>query len=129
MLELKGDSAKEAPAPAPAPSSSDTEAEKRKPLRCRECGHGITWEDARTSVDGEHEHMRVNPAAFVYRFGCFRDADGAKVSGEPTEAHTWFDGCRWQYAHCGKCAAHLGWFFTGAQSFFGLLLDFLISEA
>lgn len=125
-FELKDDAQREAP--APSASHDDATTERRKPLRCRACTAIATYEDARVDIDGQHEHMRVNPAGYVYRFGCFSDAEGCAVLGEPTEAYTWFDGCRWQYAHCRNCAAHLGWCFTGAQSFFGLLVDRLVSE-
>ena len=59
--------------------------------------------------------------------GCFGDAE-TEVSGEPTEAHTWFMGSRWQFANCRGCKAHLGWFFSGGQRFFGLLLERLVSS-
>lgn len=127
MLELKGESAENPE--EPAARSDDVAPQKRKPLRCRDCGVVVTYDDARIAVAGEHEHMRVNPAAFVYRFGCFKDAEGCAVSGDPTEAHTWFEGCRWQYAHCRGCRSHLGWFFTGAEAFFGLLLDRVVPES
>lgn len=126
MFELKGDSEQKQPEVTSA--TGDSAPEKRKPLRCRGCAAIITYEDARIAVAGQHEHMQVNPAAFVYRFGCFKDAEGCAIHGAPTEAYTWFDGCRWQYANCRGCKAHLGWFFTGAQGFFGLLFDRLVQE-
>jgi hypothetical protein len=73
-------------------------------------------------------HLRLNPHAFAFIFGCFSSAPGCVVHGEPTLDATWFAGCRWQYAHCAKCMRHLGWAFSGADSFFGLLLERLVDE-
>jgi hypothetical protein len=48
--------------------------------------------------------------------------------GAATEEHTWFAGCRWRVAACGGCGEHLGWAFTGVDSFFGLILARLTGE-
>lgn len=127
VFELKGEPAS-GQASAPAVSDADVAAARRRPLVCRSCGHLVTYDDARIAIDGEHEHLRVNPSAFVYRFGCFSEADGCAIIGEPTEAFTWFTGCKWQYAHCRGCRGHLGWRFSGAQLFFGLLLERLVTQ-
>ncbi|HZA51922.1 MAG TPA: cereblon family protein [Myxococcaceae bacterium] len=83
----------------------------------------MTWEDRRIEISGQHAHTAVNPAGIEFHFGCFADAEGCAVHGEPTDEHTWFPGCFWQFAHCRGCAAHLGWYFTGAATFFGLVLE------
>jgi len=99
-----------------------------RPLVCRFCASLITSAKEAIEVGGSHVHTRLNPASVLFRFGCFRLAPGARVSGEPSSEHAWFAGCLWQYAHCGKCGAHLGWAFSGADVFFGLVLERL-SEA
>jgi hypothetical protein len=92
-------------------------------LSCRFCGHVVTHQREAIEVGGSHVHTRLNPSGVLFRFGCFRAAAGARVSGEPSSEHVWFTGCLWQYAHCAKCSAHLGWCFSGAEAFFGLVLD------
>jgi hypothetical protein len=114
-----------APVPVGESKPERTDASSA-PIRCRACAHVITHVASRREVAGRHEHLRLNPSAFAFIFGCFSSAPGCLVNGEPTEEATWFAGCRWQYAHCGQCLAHLGWAFTGADSFFGLLLERLV---
>ena len=104
----------------PAGDRADADA---TPITCRACGHVITDEAARRQVAGRHIHLRLNPSAFAFIFGCFSRASGCAVHGAPTSEATWFAGCRWQYAHCASCRAHLGWRFSGAESFFGLILE------
>ena len=115
--------------PAPVSDAKPSRTDESAPeFRCRKCLHVITNASQRRDVAGRHEHLRLNPSAFAFIFGCFSAAPGCVVSGEPTEEATWFPGCRWQYAHCGQCLTHLGWAFTGADSFFGLLLDRLVES-
>lgn len=77
----------------------------------------------RIDVEGRHVHRRINPAGFEFEFGCFDEARGTAVVGEPTAAHSWFAGYAWVYSICGRCGAHLGWFFEGRDPrFFGLIL-------
>lgn len=96
-------------------------------LRCAACGHTITSSAYAIDVEGSHVHTRLNPAHVVFQFGCFREAAGCRISGSPSSEHTWFTGCLWQYAHCAQCGTHLGWAFSGALSFFGLVLNRLVS--
>lgn len=117
------------PSGAAATEPARTDAGRQHPLRCRACGRVVTFGSCRAERDGRHVHLRLNPSAAAFLFGCFSLAPGAVVSGPPTEEATWFTGCRWQYAHCAGCAVHLGWFFTGAARFFGLILDRLVDEA
>lgn len=97
-------------------------------LRCRACGAGITDEGQRRAVDGSHSHTRTNPAGIRFTFGCFREAPGCRCLGAATDEHTWFAGCRWRIAACGGCGEHLGWVFSGADCFFGLILLRLVGE-
>jgi len=98
-----------------------------KTLVCRRCGHAICSQHDAIELAASHVHTRLNPMSVLFRFGCYALAPGARVSGEPSSEHVWFAGCRWQYAHCSSCKAHLGWAFSGAHQFFGLVLDRLRS--
>jgi hypothetical protein len=97
-------------------------------LVCRACGHFITSQREAIEVGGSHVHTRLNPSGVLFRFGCFRLAPGARVSGAPSSEHSWFTGCRWQYAHCSACGGHLGWAFSGPDVFFGLVLERLAAS-
>lgn len=91
--------------------------------RCRKCAAAITTDADRCEIDGRHVHLRLNPHAFAFLFGCFRQARGVSALGAPTSDATWFAGSQWQYAMCANCGTHLGWVFTGASAFFGLVLE------
>jgi hypothetical protein len=115
-----------APGKAPDASPSDTDASSPRRLHCARCGRAITADAHRIEVAGRHAHVRENPAGFVFLFGCFARADGCAILGEPTAENSWFTGFTWQYASCGACHAHLGWFFVGEGTFFGLVLERLV---
>jgi hypothetical protein len=106
----------------------DTRTGGGRRLRCRVCGAGITDEGQRCSVAGSHAHTRTNPAGVSFGFGCFREAPGCRCLGAPTAEHTWFAGCRWRIAACSACGEHLGWAFSGAEIFYGLILMRLVGE-
>ncbi len=111
----------------PRASGRKQVAKPDRPLRCHACGHVITTTAARRQVDGNHEHERINPAGYHYRFGCFSQAPGCAGVGQPSDEYSWFAGCAWCLALCGACGGHLGWRFIGADDFFGLILDRLIA--
>ena len=94
-----------------------------RPLCCHACGQVITSAAARRPVAGAEVHERTNPAGYRYCFGCFSTAPGCATIGEPEGEHSWFAGCAWRLALCGACGEHLGWHFSGADDFFGLILD------
>lgn len=94
-------------------------------LRCASCEHPITSVAERIEAGGKHLHTRINPGGWVHRFGCFRAAPGARSSGPPTPASSWFPDHVWTLALCASCEAHLGWRFSGASEFWGLVLDAL----
>jgi hypothetical protein len=113
------------PQGSPAGQTVDSPEEKAPdaPLCCVRCGHVITRESHRTTVNGRHTHTCFNPYGFVFHFGCFAQAEGCLVVGPPTAEESWFAGYAWEYAHCAACHAHLGWAFHGEGSFFGLVLE------
>ena len=121
------------------PATRDADLEPRKAaqkegtgrggeLRCRACRHGITRREAAVPVHGKQVHVRTNPSGITFEFGCYSQAPGCAVTGQPTGEHSWFPGHTWQIAHCTGCGAHLGWRFRGSAGFFGLILDRLIVD-
>ncbi|MGW8194412.1 MAG: cereblon family protein [Desulforhopalus sp.] len=94
---------------------------------CRACGMTVTSRDQKISVQGSHSHTFFNPAGIVFELGCFRQAPGCFVAGEPSSEFTWFAGHLWSFALCKSCRSHLGWFFdSGSASFYGLILTNLM---
>lgn len=121
-----------APAGATPASQAEEKTESREPgapLCCARCGHVITRERDRTTVNGRYTHTRVNPSGFVFHFGCFARAEGCLVVGPPTIEASWFPGFAWQYAMCAECKTHLGWSFRGESDFLGLVLDRLTAPS
>jgi hypothetical protein len=114
--------------PAGQPSDVPGTQAPDAPLRCARCGHVVTRERHRITVNGRHTHTRVNPHGIVFHFGCFTVAEGCLVRGPPTAEDSWFAGYFWEFAHCAACHAHLGWAFHGDGSFFGLILDRLSTD-
>lgn len=112
----------------PEKAPDDTSGALRRPVLCRRCGHVVTDASLRTDVDGQPTHARLNPVGVLFVFDCYRDAPGCLVDGPPTMAATWFPGCAWEFAHCGRCGTHLGWRFSGALTFFGLVSERLAAE-
>lgn len=97
-------------------------------LVCAACGHIITEPDHAITVAGQHRHRLTNPAGITFDVGCFRAAPGCRQFGLPTSAHSWFPGCYWRFALCGACGEHLGWAYSGAERFFGLIVSRLRSS-
>lgn len=107
----------------------ETSIDDKRLRRCRRCDNPVTANRYAITVEGLHEHVQANPHGVVFLFGCFADAPGCDVVGDPTDEHTWFSGYRWQFALCDGCMTHLGWYFrSGGDGFFGLLLDRLTRE-
>ena len=100
-----------------------------KKIRCRDCEHVVTDDKQRIAVDNSHAHYRVNPSGIEYHFQCFGSAPGCAIAGPATSEHTWFTGYRWQIAVCNGCGEHLGWYFRGEGSFYGLITARLIHDA
>ena len=109
-------------------AEDDALVEKEKRLLCRFCLNTITDNSRKTTTLGQFIHCRTNPAGFMFEFGCFADAPGCSSRGEATAEHTWFPGHSWKLAVCRYCGEHLGWLFKGDSSFYGLILDRLVSE-
>ena len=101
---------------------------ENRALVCKACGHVITTDGERVSINGQHVHTRMNPGGFEFTFDCFREAPGCRQVGVPTYEHTWFAGYSWQIAVCGGCGEHLGWFFRNQDGFYGLIEDRLAEK-
>ena len=99
------------------------EEEGARPLICAECREFVTDRRLAMEVEGGHRHRCTNPAGVTFEIGCFAEAPGAVALGTPTLEHTWFEGCAWSFALCARCGAHLGWYFSGRDDFFGLILS------
>lgn len=92
-------------------------------LLCRACEQRITEATARIPIHRHHQHTFTNPHGFVYTVGCFDSAPGVVEEGEPSSFWSWFPGYHWQIVVCLGCRWHLGWRFSGEDSFFALVLD------
>jgi hypothetical protein len=102
----------------------------RKPeqtLNCVSCRLIITTSKERIEISGNHRHTFVNPHGYSFTIGCFSHADGVAAEGEPVSFWSWFPGYQWQIVLCRQCTLHLGWRFSGASDFYGLILNRLIS--
>ena len=51
------------------------------------------------------------------------EAAGCSEVSDPSSYWSWFPGCSWQVSLCRRCSAHLGWRFSGAARFYGLIVD------
>lgn len=111
------------------PQPHDRETINRR-LLCRHCRHPITDGTQAVVPGGAHRHTFFNPQGLVFEIGCFRQAPGCTVHGEPTDHFSWFAGHHWQLALCDRCRQHLGWCFrrAGEAGFFGLILNQLSEE-
>lgn len=98
---------------------------------CALCSHVITSVSEKIAIAGAHAHYLTNPLGIEFHVGCFGQALGCDISGQPEAADSWFMGFLWRYASCSECHAHLGWYFLQPSSdnaFYGLILDNLQEE-
>ena len=100
-----------------------TEAETQKTVRCKNCGHIVT---SPSLAIEPHEHTFRNPAGYSYHVLCYSDAPGTAEVGEPTSEACWFPGYAWTFALCQQCQTHLGWWYSGKDSFAGLIATRLL---
>jgi len=114
------------PKPERPPASRSDEAAEQpidQAIRCAVCSAVITHHNQALQINNRHEHTFFNPAGITFELRCFRQAPGGSPHGEPSAEFTWFPGYRWQIVLCATCRTHLGWLFTGTQSFFGLITN------
>ena len=117
-------------------SSTDREASKEKQRQedkgyvyCATCSAVLASHTDRIEVNGSHDHTCTNPHGFTFHLGCYAQALGCSISGQPMAADTWFAGFQWRLATCSECSVHLGWYFERQEDFFyGLILDRIQQE-
>jgi len=109
------------------PILQDLITDKEGAISCKSCGHIISDDKYRVSIDGRHTHMQCNPAGMTFIFSCYSNAPGCTLQGEITKEYSWFTGFNWQLAHCNHCDSHLGWYFSAPkqEAFLGLINDHL----
>jgi cereblon len=97
--------------------------EDERVWRCARCGAEVARDRDRVPLDGSSSRVFVNPEGIEYEIAGFGEAAGCAEISEPSFYWSWFPGCAWQVSVCAACSAHLGWRFSGAASFHGLILD------
>lgn len=90
---------------------------------CANCDHLITRARWRITKNEDNEHTVFNPGGQVFRIACFKEAVGVCSQGPPRSEFTWFKGYSWQVGRCAGCSTHIGWRYTGSDTFFGLIKD------
>lgn len=121
-----------------ARQGSDAELERRKErtrprdneyVYCATCSSVLALRRDRIEMNGAHEHTCTNPHGFTFHLGCYAQALGCTIAGQPMAADTWFPGFQWRLAACSECNVHLGWYFDRGEAFFyGLILNRIQTE-
>jgi len=106
------------------------DSEPSELISCLNCRQAITANNYRTRINDQHHHRFVNPDGVIYDVCCFHSAPGTIINGGATAQYCWFQGYRWQYAHCEHCAEQLGWYYENDRldSFFALIPSSLRSK-
>jgi hypothetical protein len=95
---------------------------------CAVCGQSIVRAENAIEVEGAHVHRCTNPVGTTFTIRCFLHALGCEGRGSLTEYHSWFDGYRWNSAHCRGCGVQLGWYFLRDRvSFYALIAPRIIT--
>lgn len=106
--------------------------EQRDYIYCAVCSNVLGRRTDRIEVNGSFDHVCTNPYGIRFHLGCFANALGCTLSGEPIAADTWFAGYTWRLATCAECQRHTGWLFEraagGNDAFYGLILDRIQSD-
>ncbi|KAK6112858.1 hypothetical protein QQG55_49320 [Brugia pahangi] len=118
-------------------------------LLCRNCGHEIVEGSTLTSeksvkairsynmtILGRSQLVQVFENAVPEKFDVITASTAElRLAGKPFLADTWWPNYEWTVCVCPSCGFHLGWYFQSGniqsklhKSFFGLVLDYLISE-
>jgi len=90
-------------------------------LFCAKCHATVTRQCFAIHRRGAHQHTVFNPAGHVFTVQCFIHAPGAGMLGWPSTQFSWFPGLAWRVALCVECGTHIGWEFSGPETFFGLI--------
>ncbi|HWQ90997.1 MAG TPA: cereblon family protein [Clostridia bacterium] len=110
--------------------SLETELRKRaKPLLaepegdwlCLWCHNRVANERDRFRYQGKDEFAFTNPDGVHFQIITFSCILGCVRTGTPTLQHTWFPDHSWSYCQCDQCGQHLGWFYSGENTFIALI--------
>ncbi len=108
------------------PETPETLEKEEEKIICKFCGHHITLSQNKIEVNGQHQHVFMNPVSVVYEIVCFSSANGCVNEGSPTVNDSWFSSYAWRFALCSGCLSHLGWFYqSDHDSFYGLISNHL----
>lgn len=105
----------------------DAPPRPKKVIVCNSCNHLLADAGDQHQILGSHEHEFMNPYGLLHRFRCFRNALGCAIKGHREFADSWFPGYTWRIATCGQCDTHIGWLFEGSDSFYGLLVQKIVT--
>lgn len=96
---------------------------------CAFCRHPVTNRKLAIDIAGGHRHVFTNPGGIDFEIAMFEKADCSN-HGIATIDYTWFRGYAWRNALCADCKAHLGWYYTRADSpdFYGLIVRHLVEN-
>jgi hypothetical protein len=93
---------------------------------CAWCLNRVASEQDRFSCEGKSEFLFRNPDGIRFHIVTFSRTIGCRRAGVPTLEDTWFPGHAWSYCLCGRCGAHLGWYYAGPSEFAGLIRDRIV---
>ncbi len=93
---------------------------------CGWCLNHVAREKDQFMYDGRDEFAFTNPDGIRFEIITFSQTIGCRESGEPSLEHTWFPGHAWSFCHCDRCGQHLGWCYSGAHEFVGLIKDRIV---
>ena len=93
---------------------------------CFWCLNRVACEKDRFCFGGKSEFSFTNPNGAIFQIITFSETMGCHDDGFATLEHTWFSGYAWSYCHCDECRMHLGWFYSGAGTFAGLIRDRIV---
>ncbi|SPE50555.1 hypothetical protein SBV1_1160013 [Verrucomicrobia bacterium] len=110
--------------PRGAPALAHAEGE----WLCGFCLNRVAHDQDRFKYEGKDQFTFYNPDGMRFEIITFTQTAGCQQTGVPTLEHTWFPGCAWSFCVCNRCGQHLGWYYSGAHDFAGLILNRIISS-
>lgn len=93
---------------------------------CVWCHQRVASERDPFHFSGQREFVFRNPEGYRFAILLFARTYGCRDVGAPTLEHTWFAGYAWSFCVCGQCGAHLGWYYSGASKFAGLIRNRIV---
>lgn len=96
---------------------------------CIWCRQRVASDKDRWFHQGRSEFVFKNPEGIRFEILTFSRTLGCDNVGVPTLEHTWFLGHAWSYCVCANCRSHLGWYYTGPDTFVGLIRNRILRAA